>query len=123
MSNTATATNRASAELTEKALFNFQMQIVIADTLKMQTEYLLLDESAKQFIRQDIKQAMSDMNKALSLYATRINGRDTALIGECGQFADTLLDFLNNATKNEQRFQEVFGLMSAYNNGEITITE
>ena len=114
---------RPSEQLTEKALFNFQMQVVVADTLKTQTEYLLLEESAKQFIRQDIKKAMSDMNKALSLYAARINGRDNPLIGECGQFADTLLEFLNNATKNDKKFQEVFGLMSAYNNGEITITE
>ena len=117
------STIRPSAELTEKALFNMQMQIVIADTLKVLTEYILLDESAKRFVKREIKESISDMNKALKLYATRINGRNTHLIGECGQFADTLLEFLNTATKSEKQFQEIFGLMSAYNNGEITITE
>ena len=110
-------------ELTEKGLFYFQMQIVAADYLKVLTDYVLLDESVKKHVRQDIKQSMNDMRKALNLYATRINGRHTQLIGECGQFSDTLIEFLNKATKGKKEFEEVFGLMSAYNNGEINIVD
>lgn len=39
------------------------------------------------------------------------------------QSADTIIEFLHKATKDRQSFDEVFGLMSAYNSGEITITE
>ncbi len=114
--------NHTSNDLSEKGMFYFQMQLVAADYLKTLTDYVLMDESVKKYVRQDIRRSMNRMNEALSNYSNQIN-RKTPIIGECGQFADTLIEFLNKATKNERAFLEVFGLMAAYNNGEINIVD
>lgn len=110
-------------ELTERGMFYFQMQIVAADYLKVLTEYVLTDKSIKHHVKQEVKQSMNDMKKALNLYASRINGRDAPVIGVCSQFSDTLIEFLSKTTKGRKEFEEVFGLMSAYNNGEINIVD
>lgn len=109
--------------LSDQDLFYFQIQIVLADTLKIVTDSLLLQEYTKKYIRQDVKKGIAHLKGSLDLYSKRINGNGLELIGGCGQFADTLIDFLHTASKDKAKFEEVFGLMAAYNKGELVITE
>jgi len=114
---------KKTKEIPEEVLFAYQMHIVFSDALKTVGGFIEANRESRNFIRHDIKQRMSALNRELNLYAAKINTNDSQLIGECGQFADIAIEFLNKATKDRKTFEEIVGLMSAYNNGEIKITE